>query len=250
MQGKRAVVQAWFWLGGPLAMGVSTVLVVSRATAWPLSPAGVTLFLAGVMTAYTFDRWIECAPGRRPAWTLVAAIAGALVGLGAATALPAAKVGLAVALGVVGLGYRELKKLPLLKTAIIAVAWPVAAVSFSLAPGAPLERTAPVALALTALFAAGALLCDFKDIAADARAGVRTAPVLWGAGATAAVAAGLALLGVALALGMGRHGLVCAGLALAGLAMCPRVVSRPLLGPILVDGALALPAVLILTGWA
>jgi len=149
---------------------------------------------------------------------------------------------------VVGLGYRSLKKIPLAKTLLIALAWAVAGVGFSVAPSPPLALGLEIRAALFAVFAAGALLCDFKDIEADAQGGIGTAQVLWGPVVAAGLAAVLAMLGVVVSAALHRPGLACAGIVLAGLSLFPRVVSRPVLGPLLVDGALALPAVFILSG--
>jgi len=238
----------WTWLPGPLAMCFSTILVVAKATGLPVSIPGATLFTAGVVTAYTWDRWVDCPASPRPVWCLLSAGCATLVGLAAALWLPLTTVGVAMALGVVGLAYRSLKKIPLAKTMLIALAWAVAGLGFSVATTPPLAAGLEIGAALFAVFAAGALLCDFKDIEADARGGVGTAQVLWGPVAAACLAAVLALLGVMVAAMLHRPGLACAGVVLAGLSLFPRLVSRPVLGPLLVDGALALPAVFILSG--
>ena len=239
----------WTWLPGPLAMCFSTILVAAKATGLPVSVPGATLFTAGVVVAYTWDRWADCPIGPRPRWCLIAAIVASVVGLSVTAWLPVEKIGLAVGLGLLGLGYRRLKKFPLLKTGLIALAWAAAGVGFPLEGLPPWPISFLLAATLFAVFAAGALLCDFKDIAADAQGGVPTAPVLWGRAAASALAAGLAVAGGLAAIVMGRPGLVCTGMVLAGLAAFPGTVSRPVLGPLLVDGALALPAVFILTGW-
>jgi 4-hydroxybenzoate polyprenyltransferase len=231
-------------------MGVSTILVAVKATGLPLSIPGATLFMAGVVTAYTWDRWADCPVGPRPTWCLVASVVAAMVGLVIAAWLPLEKIAIAVGLGLLGLGYRRLKKFPLLKTGLIALAWAAAGVGFPVEPLPSLEISLRLGAVLFAMFAAGALLCDFKDVADDARGGVRTAQVLWGRAVAAGLAAALAVAGVALALTMNRPGLVCSGLVLAGLSFFPQIVSRPVLGPLLVDGALALPAVFILSGLA
>jgi 4-hydroxybenzoate polyprenyltransferase len=136
------------------------------------------------------------------------------------------------------------------KTILVASAWTAASVGFPVEWDARDLLLSPFGGALFALFAADALLCDLKDGSADARTGVRSAVVLWGQPVTTILAGGLALTGLAAALAVGRLGLAGAGLALAVLAMCPKLVTRPVLGPALVDGALVLPAVLILAGLA
>jgi hypothetical protein len=236
---------AWLWLLGPLGVCFSTVLLVSHAAGRPVSAARVVLFAAGVVAAYALDFWADHGAQRRPAVLLLAAFASA-AGLAAAWWLPGWKIGLAAALGLVGLTYRQWKKWPLAKTILVAGAWTTASVCFPLQGDARNLLFSPFAGALFALFAANALLCDLKDGEADARAGVRSAVVLWGRPATAAVAAALAITGAIAALAVGWHGLAGAGAALTALAIFPKTLSRPVLGPALADGALTLPALLIL----
>jgi 4-hydroxybenzoate polyprenyltransferase len=229
-------------------MCLAMILVVARAAGQPVSVSAAAFFAAGVTVAYTFDRWADPPGQERPTWCLVVAMIAAMIGFWAALSLPLVKWIAAAILGLLGVSYRGLKRFPLLKNVLVALAWTVAALCFSVAVWPPLKVGAPLGAAIFAVFAAGALLCDFKDVAADTRRGVQTAPVLWGPARAAWVAAGLAALG-ALAGGMvGRPGLICTGLALAVLAAFPAVISRPVLGPALIDGMLALPAILILTG--
>ncbi len=238
------------WLYGPLIVCASTILFSAHATARPVSWAGVILFVCGVVTTYALDRWVDFPVLERP-WELLAMAAiFTTIGLGASAWLPLWKIALAGLLGLVGLGYRRLKKWPLGKTVLVAGAWTVAGIGFPVAWDARDLFFAPYGGAFLAVFAAGALLCDLKDGPADASAGVRTAVVLWGPRIAAMVAGALALGGVLASLAVGRRGLAVAGLALLALAASPRLVSRPLLGPVLVDCALSLPAVLILTGLA
>ncbi len=238
------------WLLGPLAVCGSTTLLAVRATGHPLSRAGTLLFAAGVVTTYALDHWADLPRTRRPQYLLWLAGLAAIMGLLAAVWLPWGKIALAGALGMVGLFYRKLKKWPLSKTLFVAGAWTVAGVCFPIDWQGQDLFFAPFGGALLAIFTAGALLCDFKDCSTDAQAGVRTAVVLWGPRMAALTAAILALGGVVVAVTAGRPGLVAAGVALAALAASPKLISRPVLGPALVDGALALPALLILTGLA
>ncbi len=238
----------WAWLPGPLAMCMAMILVVARATGQPVSWPAATFFAAGVTVAYTFDRWADPPGDSRPSWCLIVAVLAGMIGFVAAFSLAPSKWAAAAVLGLLGLSYRALKKYPLLKNILVALAWTVAALGFSVAAWPPLQLGALLACAIFAVFAAGALLCDFKDVAADARRGVPTAPVLWGPARAAGVAALLAALGALAGGAAGRPGLVCTGLALAGLAAFPSLISRPVLGPVLIDGVLALPALFILGG--
>ncbi len=237
------------WLLGPLAVCCSTVVLVVHATGRPLSPAGVVLFAAGVVAAYALDFWADH-PTRRGDAALTLAAVASLAGGVAAWWLPGWKIALAAVLGVGGLTYRRWKKWPLGKTVLVAGGWTAASVGFPVLGNASDLLFPPFGAALFALFAANALLCDLKDGEADARAGVRSAVVLWGPPVAARGAAALAFAGVLAARAVGRPGLAAAGLALTALAVFPNTLAHPRLGPALADGALALPAVLILAGLA
>jgi hypothetical protein len=233
------------WLAGPVAICFSSILLVIHATAQPITIAGVVLFAAGVVAAYTLDYWTDH-PVRHSFLLPALASAALLAGLGATFWLPGWKIVLAFLLGVVSLAYRRWKKWPLVKTLMVAGAWTIASVAFPVEWHAPELLSVPLNIALFATFASNALLCDLKDGAADAHAGVRSAVVLWGQLTTTVIAAVLALTGMFAALAAHRLGLAGAGLALGLLAAFPRWVSQPVLGPALVDAALALPAVFIL----
>jgi 4-hydroxybenzoate polyprenyltransferase len=235
------------WLLGPIAICFSSVLLVIHATARPITMAGVVLFAAGVIAAYTLDHWTDY-PARHS--FLLPGVVGVamLAGLGATFWLPGWKIVLALMLGIMSVAYRRWKKWPLAKTLLVAGAWTIASVAFPIKWHAHELLSAPLNIALFTTFAANALLCDLKDGIADSRAGVGSAVVLWGQPVATALAAGLALTGMLAALAAHRQGLAGAGLALGLLAAFPRWVSRPVLGPALVDAALTLPAVFILAG--
>jgi hypothetical protein len=237
------------WLLGPLAICFSSVLLVAHVTARPISVAGVVLFAAGVMAAYILDYWMDH-PARHTFLVLATAGLATVVGIEATLWLPGWKIALAAGLGIMSLAYRRWKKWPLAKTIMVAGAWTTASVAFPVQWPAQELLFTPFNVALFALFASNAMLCDLKDGTADSRTGVRSAVVLWGPPATTAIAAGLALVGVFAALAAQRHGLAGAGLVLCLLAAFPRLVCKPVLGPALVDAALTLPAVFILTGLA
>lgn len=250
MKVTQKFAENYVWLLGPLAVCASTILLVLHATGRPASSAGIVLFVAGVVATYILDHWLD-APARWSRRQLAGAMTPVvLAGLFAALWLPMWKIGLAGLLGFVGIFYRELKKWPLGKTWLVAVSWAAAGACFPVAWDARDLLFAPLAGVLLVFFAAGALLCDFKDSAADARRGVPTAVVLWGPQTAAFVAGGLAVASMFAALLLGRRGLAVAALALAILAAQPKLLARPVLGPALVDGALTLPALLILSGLA
>jgi 4-hydroxybenzoate polyprenyltransferase len=238
------------WLGGPLAVCFSTVLLATHATHRPISLAGAGLFACGVSAAYALDYWLDQAEKQRSRAVLLLvsfSMAGAFF---TALELPGWKIALAAGLGLIGLYYRSLKKWPMVKTILVTGAWTAAAMGLPVAGNWRDLLLQPFGLPLLALFAANSLLCDLKDAPADARAEIKTAVVLWGGRATALLAAVLAVVGVAAAVATQRYGLAGAGVALAALAAFPQMAARPVLGPALADGALILPAVFILTGWA
>ncbi len=234
---------------GPLAVCFSTVVLVGHVTGRPWSPPGVVLFASGVVAVYALDFWAD-RPAPRPWAVLLLVVVATLTTAVAALELPGWKITLAAGLGLIGLVYRRFKKWPLAKTLLVAGGWTAASICYPVQWDAQDLLHAPFGGVLLALFAANALLCDLKDERRDARAGVRTAPVLWGQRVTAMLAAALALSGMVAALLAHRPGLAGAGLALLALAAVPRIVAQPILGPALADAALTLPAVLILAGWA
>ncbi len=233
---------------GPLAVCLSTVVLIGHVTGRPWSPAGIVLFAAGVIAVYALDFWAD-QPAPRPRAMLLLVAAASLVTAAASLALPIWKIALAAGLGLIGLVYRQVKKWPLAKTLLVAGGWTAASVCYPVVWEAQDLLHAPLGGALLALFAANALLCDLKDERRDAGAGVRTAPVLWGRRVTTRLAGVLAIGGMVVALLAHRVGLAGAGLALAALAMAPQTVAQPVLGPALADAALTLPALLILAGW-
>jgi 4-hydroxybenzoate polyprenyltransferase len=92
---------------------------------------------------------------------------------------------------------------------------------------------------------AGAVLCDLKDAARDRAARVRSLPVMlgeWGASITSAL---LALGALAIAVMAGAWGLVACAAAMATLSALPALVRRPVLGPLTVDTALAIPGAVL-----
>ena len=71
--------------------------------------------------------------------------------------LPLAKIGVAMALGLVGLAYRGLKKFPLLKNALVAMSWSAAGLCFSVANFPSARGWVPLGGAIFAVFLAGAI---------------------------------------------------------------------------------------------
>lgn len=148
-----------------------------------------------------------------------------------------------LALGLIVIAYPLASRVAAGKTVAVAACWTWGAASL---PADNLEPPALVLAAVFALVAAGAILCDLKDAEGDRAAGVRSLAVVLGARGARRVAGCLAVVGVATALASGAVLLAATGIALVAAAALPRVVGRSLVGPVVVDGALALPALALL----
>ncbi len=241
---------AHYWW--PVVMGWSIAEVVGRATGSPVSSAGISMLLCGVLAAYSLDRLVDAGPERRPVWLrivlLVGVLVGAVGGLRLLPALPASKVGMLIVLGAVALAYPLLKRWPWVKAILVPAVWTSTAVVLPTGDGATSiwhSFLAPVAAPLFALLASGCLLCDLKDVDADARAGVRSVPVALGVRAALLVAVVLALVGGSLALAEHRPGLLAAAIGLIALAPFRAVLATDVVGPLVVDMILTLPGVLV-----
>ena len=104
---------------------------------------------------------------------------------------------------------------------------------------------APVTIPLTFVIASGCLLCDLKDAQADRDASVPSLPVVTGVHGTVAVAVFLATISGAVSLPEHRIGLLVGGLGLGLAGMCPTLLARDVVGPLLVDVILTIPGLLI-----
>ena len=224
-----------------------------RATGLPLSTAGVALFLAGIGAAYSLDRLIDRPADGYPRWlrlTLAAAfVVSTLAGLLAVVCLPTRTVAAVLIFAIASLLYRRLKLYPTAKTILVAVVWTWAGAAL------PIDShhwaawdwwSLSVSWPLVLLLSAGCILCDLKDAEADRRLGVRSLPVVLGTSGAIAIAGTLALLGAALAWTEGRMGLFYSGALLVAATQFRPVLSRPAIGPLLVDAILSLPGFLIL----
>lgn len=216
-------------------------------------PAGAWSLYLGVLLVYTGDRLVE--RGRVPRAlqaTLWSVVAGCLVVM-AYLALrdPGRLIPVEAALGVVSLIYSRAKSSPVLKTVMVTLTWwfGCAFLPYDLLGGHELHPELllrPAVLGFAFMFVPSALLCDFKDQESDARAGVRSLPVMLGARGAQWVSAACAGLGFALSVWDGAW--AGAATALLMLAVTPwlRLLRRPLLGPLVVDGLLAVPGLVLL----
>lgn len=243
----------------PLALGWSLTCVVQRATGRTLDPHGVGALLTGIVAAYSLDRVLDPHPGLdrqaplrgsrllRPLLGATGAVAAVLC-LWHAWQLPLATAALMPLLGVAALAYPRLKQVPVTKTVALPLVWTWASIALPLADGswcgwrATLE---PVAAPLFCLIAAGCLLCDLKDEAADRESGVRSLPAMLGGRATVYVALALVMAAGTLALVENRPG-IAIGAGLLGLVTTwPALLATEATGPLLVDMILSLPGLLI-----
>lgn len=236
----------------PIVMGASLVAVVQRATGHAIDPAGLTVFLSGIVTAYSLDRLLDPHEGAESRWlrsllalACVAAVVAGTIGL---ARLPVRAALLVPVLGAIVLGYPWIKTLPMLKTMIVPMAWTWSAIALPFHDGSWLGWGAwhqPVAVPLTLIVAGGCLLCDLKDTDADRAAAVASLPVLVGVRRTVAIAAGLAVVGTAAALMQHRFGLMIGGIAMTVAGAYPDRLAHDAEGPLVVDMILTIPGLLV-----
>lgn len=238
--------------GLPVGLGWSISVVVQRATGRPLFLPGQVFLLMAIAAAYTLDRLLDDPADQegacfRPLLAVGFAVSSAL-GAGLALLLPPQSLALVLLLGALALGYRRWKRFPFAKAVGVPLAWTWAGMALPFPAqswfGWRSLRT-PVALTLFLLLAAGCLLCDLKDEDADARAGIRSLPVMVGARWTMAIAMLLAGGAMWRAGSAHRLGLMTSGAALILLGLSPRLTARGALGALAVDAALTLPGLII-----
>jgi hypothetical protein len=238
----------------PIALGLSVSLVMHRATGQPFSAAGMVLFTAGIGCAYSLDRLLDRPPDGYPRWVFLALVAtfaaAALAGAASAVCLPVKTLSAAIIFAAASLLYRRLKQYPTAKTLLVAVVWTWGGAALPILNhhwAAWDWWSINVSYPLILLLSAGCILCDLKDTEADRRAGVKSLPVVLGASRATAIAILLAATGALIAWSEGRMGLFYSGSLLAAAALFRPLLSRPAVGPLLVDAILSLPGLLILT---
>ncbi len=245
-----------YWL--PILLGWSLAIVMRRAAGDAFTHHGMALLLAGIGAAYSFDRLVDArSESERPMpkwirWTLsFAAALCAITVLAASFKMPPRVLVVAGILSATSLAYTRLKRLPLVKTLAVALAWTWACATLPMAGG---ERLAwrwislDVSLPVILMLAAGCFLCDLKDAVRDRRARVPSLPALIGLRATCLVATAVSLLAAWLAFSAGRFGVVVGGMLLAVAAQFPSLLERETVGPIVVDSILVIPGLLVYIG--
>ncbi len=237
----------------PVALGWSVAMVIKRADGGVFSHTGLTLLLAGIGAAYSFDRIVDH-PEWAPRW-LRASLIIALTLCGGTICLLVLtgnitydSLRVIVVLTGVSLIYPCIKRLPLAKTAAVALCWTWACAALPLAGGVRHWLTLDVTLPLILMVASGCILCDLKDLDEDRRQHVGSLPVLLGVLPSCLAATCLSLIAASLAIFHHRFGLTAGGLLMALAAQFPSLLARNPTGPILIDSILLVPGVLIATG--
>lgn len=236
----------------PLIVGWSTVLVIQRATQWPVSHAGKWIYLLGIFSAYSLDRLLDHTEHEMPRWAQwslgLAFVGSAVVGVGLAFRLSVKTLSALVLFALVSILYRKAKPYPLMKTLLVAIVWVWAAVAL------PFENShwfawqfwkIAVSAPFILLMSAGCILCDLKDVESDTRSHINSLPVLIGVRSSLYVVAGLLLTAGMLSVHQGRLGLAFSSLILILLTPFPKFLSLKWVGPLMIDVVLSLPGVLI-----
>ncbi len=239
----------------PPVLGWSLAMVVAQATGRPASTQGLGALIFGILAAYSLDRAFE--PSARQSQ---GALHGLLLVTGALAALacgalawwlPVTNAIVVPSLGLVALLYPRLKRYLLTKLVLLPAVWVVAVIALPFDDGSWFAwRTLvhAVALPIFLLVGAGCVLCDLKDESRDTRHGVKTLPTMAGATASARIAAVIALLGSAVAIGVHEPALAVGGGLLCAAAGWPRLLAVDSRGPLLVDVLLAIPGFLVVCG--
>lgn len=232
------------WTVPAMAAGLAPSLAGAR-----FDPEGALSLSLGVFVAYTGDRVLEHGPGWsvRARYGLWGATGAAGVVLGLLTLRQPQHWPAVLALGAVCIAYLWLKSVWLMKTLLVAAAWLCGALMLAMTPAAtaPALLAEPGVWAFGCAVAAGAVLCDLKDVRRDTAAGVRSLPVRLGEVGACRVARALAAAGVVLAsLGSSLPMLAC-GLAMLGVSWFPGLLRQPVLGALTVDALLLAPVALL-----
>jgi len=252
-QPRAAATEAalWLHLAAPLGLAWGLGRWLAATAGAPLDAGGAWLVAGGGLAAYVADRWPR--PGlpasdnpvrdallrrRRPALAAALLLAAALACAGWRR-LGAPPWPTLALLAPPTLAYPLLKRRTLLRSALVPAVWTLA-----LARLAAPRAGGLAGLALFLLLAAGTLLCDLKDAAGDRALGYGGAAATFGPVVALRGARRLLLIATGLAAvapwpTAARAALAATALGLLALAAAPRLLARELLGPALVDWALA-----------
>ncbi len=241
------VVLFHLWLPVLTAFSLSRVVAETFPNA-VYYPAGAWSLYLGVLVVYTGDRLVE--RGRVPEsmhtflWSVIGV---ALLVMGYFALLdPWRLLPVEAGLGLVSLAYGTIKGGPLIKTTGVVTTWWVGCtlLPYDLLGDHQLHPELlfyPAVIGFAIMIAPSTLLCDFKDEESDAKAGVRSLPIILGPRGAQLVCAVLATTGMVIA---GLYGAWATAItAFLMLAVSPflRLLRRPLAGPLTVDSLLTLP---------
>ncbi len=230
-----------------ISFSVSRGLASAYPQAIPYPEGAWTLYM-GILFVYIGDRLLEkerVPPSLHKPLGVLAIVAVAIAGYLTWHAM-ARIAPLLVILGFFSLIYGSVKMVPFVKTALVVCTWWLGC---TLLPyhlrGSPeldwsLLWTLP-SIAFALLMASSALLYDFKDEEADARAGVRSLPLMLGARGAQWVCAGFAVCGMAIAAYAQAWAVAFMGLLLALVSPWLSLLRRPLAGPLTADLLFTLP---------
>ena len=242
-----------YWI--PMALGWSLATVMRKATGSRFSHAGLILLLAGIGAAYSFDRIADARVrnelSRWLQWALVGTLfvcAGAILFLAASGRMAVAALETAAVLAAASLAYTRLKRLPMAKTALVALCWTWACAALPLTGGGRHWLFLDVTVPLILMLSAACILCDLKDAREDREERIPSLPALFGPRVSCAAATGLAILAAALAAWHHRFGVAAGAALLAAAAQFPGLLAIKPLGAIVVDSILVVPGVLIVMG--
>ena len=226
------LVHYWF----PALTAWALTMAVASDAGIAADHSGAGLAAAGTGAIYSLDR----IDGSQPRWLTVVLAIAVVVGCGFCLALllqaDARRWLVLLGVGASGAAHRWLKRwVP--KNVVVSLAW-----TAMVCECAGLTSPHPLLLAALALqLWAACLLCDVKDADEDARLGIMTVASLIGDRGRIPAAAAALVLSTILAR-LADCPLTALGSAgTAGLCLLPCILARPVLGPLLVDLALALP---------
>jgi len=238
----------WF----PIGIGWSLVLVINHATDMPISRVGFQLYLLGICAIYSIDRLVDNSDPSRSFWVTAVLAAGFLVSVSISGILvfqiPIQSISTLLLLSVLTLLYVWVKRFPFAKGFWAAMVWgwiTVAAPFLDKQWFAWQFWTLQVSLPIVILMACNIIMCDFKDIKSDRLNGIKSLPVLLGTRKTTWAISLLIIIAAVISFDENRPGLFIGSILLLLLAQFPNLLSRRVLGPLMVDAALVIPGVLI-----
>jgi UbiA prenyltransferase family len=233
----------------PVVMGWSLAVVIGHAAGGTTSETGLNLLMSGIGAAYSLDRLWE--REHHTAWIIgflwcIFLFCSAVIGFILVNHNDRAyTLGNVIVLTVVSLLYTRLKKLPVVKTMVVALSWTWACSTLP-SPHGGLEWISwSITLPILLLISAGCILCDLKDCETDRQHGIPSIPVLLGVRFTIILASGMALAAGVLASAHRHHEIAVGSVFMVLAAQFPSILSVRPLGAILIDAILTVPGLLI-----